>query len=188
MVEQKAKGEAPPNPYMAPPLRPTPKIIKLLSLHLGDSGHIRSEGQLDPPFYRPEFPGKGLMTIANVYPFRVVGGLIFTTIWHSQLRFVVAEDMEYGFGHPVKLVEQQIYYTSEFNGGDGQLFELHPRKMILRPSIEGINPFTDESDKVERITHILIYNPYFDPLRMFHTDAVTMSLVLEVPNHILDQM
>jgi hypothetical protein len=164
------------------PLIPQPqKIVQVLSIPLGGIrgtlreffGYDRVRGKERYEF-TCVFPSGGLMTLADVSPFRIIGGHISSTLWTEKFQFVAA-DME------LNAVPLQPY-TSHTSTG------MTWRPIRLFSPITGENPFANNKlNTVKEISHIFLYNPG-KRWGLIPTDAVTMLLVIEIRPYELEKM
>ena len=168
--------------------QPTRKIVQVLSVHLGNSGYVISRGHGSELFHTT-FPGKGITSLVDVSPFRIVSGRISHTICDGKIWFVAADmsgwPQEYHAVH-IPYHEHSAPLVHGFKVTVGVPDQIWRPVLPLRPSISGKNPFTSKPDIVQRISNLLLYNDDHDPVPIYETAAVTMTLVIEVPSYALE--
>ena len=114
------------------------------------------------------FPSAGIRPLADVAPFRIIGGHVSLNSPSPNVYVIVAQITDKGVQHAVIV---DLKKTAAGISGE-TLFHTD-----LGQTISGTNPFTGKVDTISHITDLLLYNNNKSSVQFNDDSELTMTII-----------
>ncbi len=121
-------------------------------------------------FGKSSFSSNGLRLLADVAPFRIVGGHVSVNLPSNDIKVIAAQITDRGIEHAVIV---DLTKTLTISSAEA-LYHTD-----LGASISGTNPFTKKHDTVFQFTDLLLWNSGSSSIELNDDNAITMVIVYQ---------